>query len=197
MSVRHATKKAGGSSKNSNDSIGKRLGLKKSGGQAVRAGNILMRQHGTVVHPGRNVGQGRDYTLWSLVDGHVAFTYVAMRMRARQRWRKFIHVLREGETIADVQAESEKKSAAMMELYQLHRRGVRLLSPRAQYLKDKEQAAAEAERQEHAQQLAKLVSQPESEEADKLKQHPMWKILAARQAAAPAADAAAAAQKQA
>jgi len=68
-----AHKKAGGSSRNGRDTEGRRLGLKKSGGQAVLAGNILVRQRGTKVKPGRNVGVGRDHTLFALVDGHVRF----------------------------------------------------------------------------------------------------------------------------
>ena len=68
-----AHKKAGGSSKNGRDSIGKRLGVKKFGGEEVRAGNILVRQRGTTFHPGKNVGLGSDYTLFALVDGVVEF----------------------------------------------------------------------------------------------------------------------------
>jgi large subunit ribosomal protein L27 len=68
-----AHKKAGGSSRNGRDSAGKRLGVKKSGGQAVLAGNILVRQRGTKMKPGRNVGVGTDHTLFALVDGHVKF----------------------------------------------------------------------------------------------------------------------------
>ena len=68
-----AHKKAGGSSRNGRDSGGQRMGVKRFGGQYVRAGNILVRQCGTKFHPGQNVGLGRDYTLFSLVDGHVAF----------------------------------------------------------------------------------------------------------------------------
>jgi large subunit ribosomal protein L27 len=68
-----AHKKAGGSSRNGRDTEGRRLGLKKSGGQAVLAGNILVRQRGTKVRPGRNVGVGRDHTLFALTDGHVKF----------------------------------------------------------------------------------------------------------------------------
>ena len=62
-----------GSTRNGRDSIGKRLGLKKGDGQAVLAGNILMRQRGTTVHPGLGMGQGRDYTLFALIDGSVSF----------------------------------------------------------------------------------------------------------------------------
>jgi large subunit ribosomal protein L27 len=68
-----AHKKAGGSSRNGRDSEGRRLGLKKSGGQAVVAGNILVRQRGTVYHAGDNVGMGRDHTLFALVEGRVVF----------------------------------------------------------------------------------------------------------------------------
>ena len=69
-----AHKKAGGSSRNGRDTEGRRLGVKKSGGQAVVAGNIIIRQRGTKVKPGQNVGVGRDHTLFALVDGKVVFT---------------------------------------------------------------------------------------------------------------------------
>ncbi len=68
-----AHKKAGGSSRNGRDSRGQRRGVKRFGGQAVRAGNILVRQLGTKFKPGRNVGLGKDYTLFALVDGVVKF----------------------------------------------------------------------------------------------------------------------------
>lgn len=68
-----AHKKAGGSSRNGRDSDGRRLGLKKSGGQLAIAGNIIARQRGTVWHAGRNVGMGKDHTLFALVDGKVQF----------------------------------------------------------------------------------------------------------------------------
>ena len=68
-----AHKKAGGSTRNGRDSESKRLGVKKFGGEAVRAGNIIIRQRGTKVHPGSNVGLGRDHTIFSLIDGHVKF----------------------------------------------------------------------------------------------------------------------------
>ena len=68
-----AHKKAGGSSKNGRDSQSKRLGVKLFGGEAVRAGNILVRQRGTKYHPGTNVGLGRDHTLFAKIDGHVRF----------------------------------------------------------------------------------------------------------------------------
>ena len=69
-----AHKKAGGSSRNGRDSDGRRLGVKKFGGEQVRAGNILVRQRGTKFHPGANVGVGKDHTLFALVDGQVSFT---------------------------------------------------------------------------------------------------------------------------
>ena len=68
-----AHKKAGGSSKNGRDSNAQRRGVKKFGGQVVRAGNILVRQLGTRIHPGSNVGLGRDYTLFAKIDGVVAY----------------------------------------------------------------------------------------------------------------------------
>ncbi|MGI6681328.1 MAG: 50S ribosomal protein L27 [Bdellovibrionota bacterium] len=68
-----AHKKASGSSRNGRDSRGKRLGVKKFGGQSVVAGNILVRQRGTTFHPGVNVGLGKDYTLFALTDGVVEF----------------------------------------------------------------------------------------------------------------------------
>jgi len=68
-----AHKKAGGSSRNGRDSAGQRLGVKRFGGQAVKAGNILVRQRGTKIHPGTNVGMGRDYTLFAKIDGRVRF----------------------------------------------------------------------------------------------------------------------------
>lgn len=68
-----AHKKAGGSSRNGRDSAGRRLGVKKSGGQAVLAGNIIVRQRGTKMKPGLNVGVGRDHTLFALTDGKVLF----------------------------------------------------------------------------------------------------------------------------
>jgi large subunit ribosomal protein L27 len=68
-----AHKKAGGSSRNGRDSAGKRYGVKRFAGQKVRAGSILIRQKGTKIHPGTNVGLGKDYTLFAKIDGIVAF----------------------------------------------------------------------------------------------------------------------------
>ncbi|TNE48831.1 MAG: 50S ribosomal protein L27 [Deltaproteobacteria bacterium] len=70
-----ATKKSGGSTRNGRDSIGQRRGVKKFGGEQVLAGNILVRQLGTKIHPGTNVGMGRDYTLYALIDGVVTFEH--------------------------------------------------------------------------------------------------------------------------
>ena len=81
-----AHKKAGGSSRNGRDSISKRLGVKRFGGQLVRAGNILVRQRGTQFHPGINVGCGKDYTLFAKIDGHVVF------QKKGPRSRKFVSV---------------------------------------------------------------------------------------------------------
>jgi large subunit ribosomal protein L27 len=80
-----AHKKAGGSSRNGRDSPGQRLGVKLFGGETCRAGNIIVRQHGTKWHPGENVGIGRDYTLFALTDGRVAF-------RAKAKGRVYVSV---------------------------------------------------------------------------------------------------------
>ncbi len=80
-----AHKKAGGSSRNGRDSRGQRLGIKKFGGEIVKAGNIIVRQCGTKFHPGVNVGQGSDYTLFALVDGMVGFCQ-------KKKERKFVSV---------------------------------------------------------------------------------------------------------
>ncbi len=72
-----AHKKGGGSSRNGRDSESKRLGVKKYGGEAVRAGNILVRQRGTKLHAGLNVDVGRDHTLFATVDGIVTFEFVS------------------------------------------------------------------------------------------------------------------------
>jgi len=71
-----AHKKSGGSSRNGRDSQGQRRGVKRYAGQQVKAGNILVRQLGTRIHPGENVGQGRDYTLFAKVDGVVSYERV-------------------------------------------------------------------------------------------------------------------------
>jgi len=77
-----AHKKAGGSSRNGRDSNGQRRGVKKYGGEIVRAGNILVRQLGTRIYPGTNVGMGKDYTLFSKIDGIVAYERMG---RSRKR----------------------------------------------------------------------------------------------------------------
>jgi large subunit ribosomal protein L27 len=69
-----AHKKAGGSSRNGRDSEGRRLGVKKFGGEIVLAGNIIVRQRGTKYRPGKNVGLGKDHTIFSLIDGQVLFS---------------------------------------------------------------------------------------------------------------------------
>jgi large subunit ribosomal protein L27 len=81
-----AHKKAGGSSRNGRDSAGQCLGLKIFGGEGVLAGNIIARQRGTKWHPGRNVGVGRDHTLFALIDGRVEF-------RTKAKGRVFVSVL--------------------------------------------------------------------------------------------------------
>jgi len=79
-----AHKKAGGSSRNGRDSRGKRLGIKKFGGEVVKAGNILVRQRGSTFHAGKNVSVGRDFTLFALTDGVVRF---------KCGERKLVHVM--------------------------------------------------------------------------------------------------------
>lgn len=69
-----ATKKAGGSTKNGRDSHSQRLGVKKFGGESVLAGNIIIRQRGTKYHPGKNVGIGKDHTIFAVTDGRVHFS---------------------------------------------------------------------------------------------------------------------------
>ncbi len=76
-----AHKKAGGSSKNGRDSNSKRLGLKKFGGQVVKAGNIIVRQRGTKFNPGENVGMGKDHTLFAKIDGQVNFTVKGLKQK--------------------------------------------------------------------------------------------------------------------
>ena len=83
-----AHKKAGGSSRNGRDSAGKRLGIKRYGGQRVNAGSILVRQRGTKISPGENVGIGRDHTLFAKIDGTVAF-----ETKAKHRKRVSVHPL--------------------------------------------------------------------------------------------------------
>ena len=76
-----AHKKGGGRSRNGRDSQSKRLGTKRYAGESVHAGTILVRQRGTAIHPGNNVGVGRDYTLFALIDGIVKFEPVAKNKR--------------------------------------------------------------------------------------------------------------------
>ena len=81
-----AHKKAGGSSRNGRDSAGRRLGVKKYGGEAVVAGNIIIRQRGTKVHPGDNVGMGKDHTIFAKTTGVVSF-------RAKTGGRTYVSVM--------------------------------------------------------------------------------------------------------
>ena len=76
-----AHKKAGGSTNNGRDSNAKRLGVKKYGGQKVTGGSIIVRQRGTRIHPGTNVGLGRDFTLFSTIDGEVKYEWAAKGKR--------------------------------------------------------------------------------------------------------------------
>jgi large subunit ribosomal protein L27 len=85
-----AHKKAGGSTRNGRDSESKRLGVKRFGGEQVRAGNILVRQRGTRFHPGTNVGCGKDHTLFAKADGQVVFETKGARQR------KYVSVVHSG-----------------------------------------------------------------------------------------------------
>jgi len=89
-----AHKKAGGSSRNGRDSEGRRLGLKLYGGEACLAGNIIARQRGTKWHPGRNVGLGKDHTLFALIDGKVQFA-------TKAKGRKVVSVVPMAEAAAE------------------------------------------------------------------------------------------------
>ena len=80
-----AHKKAGGSSRNGRDSAGRRLGVKKFGGEIVVPGNIIVRQRGTTFHPGNNVGMGRDHTIFALTEGRVVF-------QAKANGRTFVSI---------------------------------------------------------------------------------------------------------
>ena len=82
-----AHKKGQGSTQNNRDSAGRRLGVKKFGGEFVRAGNIIIRQRGTKVHPGNNVGIGKDHTIYALIDGYVKF-----EIKDKKR-KKFLYIL--------------------------------------------------------------------------------------------------------
>ena len=84
-----AHKKAGGSSRNGRDSAGRRLGVKKFGGEIVVPGNILVRQRGTTFHPGSNVGMGRDHTIFATSEGEVTF-------RRKEKGRTFVSVTPRG-----------------------------------------------------------------------------------------------------
>ena len=84
-----AHKKAGGSSRNGRDSAGRRLGVKKFGGEIVVPGNILVRQRGTKFHPGSNVGMGRDHTIFATSEGEVTF-------RRKEKGRTFVSVTPRG-----------------------------------------------------------------------------------------------------
>ncbi len=76
-----AHKKGGGSSRNGRDSNSQRLGVKRYGGESVAAGTIIVRQRGTRIRPGRNVGMGRDHTLFAMVNGHVKFDHATKERR--------------------------------------------------------------------------------------------------------------------
>lgn len=103
-----AHKKGQGSTQNNRDSAGRRLGIKKFGSQFVRAGNIIVRQRGTKIHAGDNVGIGKDHTIFALIDGVVKFTQ-------KSKLRKKVSVIAQGEIVAQAspkQAKSAKTATA-------------------------------------------------------------------------------------
>lgn len=100
-----AHKKAGGSTRNGRDSNPKYLGVKRYGGEAVSAGSIIVRQRGSAFHPGENVGMGRDYTLFALVDGEVEF-----KIKGKQN-RRFVNIVALEETVKKASGAAKAKSA--------------------------------------------------------------------------------------
>ena len=110
--TREASKKAGGSTKNGKDSAGRRLGLKKSGGSAVKTGMIIMRQRGTVFHAGMNTFLGKDHTLHAGTDGRVVFTKTHAKYKRRHAYRTFINVVPVGEDGKDL-----TEGLAKLEIY--------------------------------------------------------------------------------
>lgn len=103
-----AHKKAGGSSRNGRDSAGQRRGVKRFGGQTVTAGSILVRQLGTKIHPGTNVGCGRDYTLFAKVDGVVTYENFGKN-------RKRVSVYPSTESCSCAQAQTQEQCGAQCE----------------------------------------------------------------------------------
>lgn len=99
-----AHKKGQGSTQNNRDSAGRRLGIKKFGSQFVRAGNIIVRQRGTKIHAGDNVGIGKDHTIFALIDGVVKFTQ-------KSKLRKKVSVIAQGELVAQASPTKQAKSA--------------------------------------------------------------------------------------
>lgn len=96
-----AHKKGQGSTQNNRDSAGRRLGIKKFGSQFVRAGNIIVRQRGTKIHAGDNVGIGKDHTIFALIDGVVKFTQ-------KSKLRKKVSVIAQGELVAQASPKQAK-----------------------------------------------------------------------------------------
>jgi large subunit ribosomal protein L27 len=88
-----AHKKAGGSSRNGRDTPGKRLGVKRFGGQLVKAGSVIVRQRGTSIHPGKNVGVGKDYTLFAKIDGIVTFERLGRYKKQASVYTNIWHLL--------------------------------------------------------------------------------------------------------
>jgi large subunit ribosomal protein L27 len=103
-----AHKKGVGSSRNGRESQSKRLGVKIFGGQEAIAGNVIIRQRGTSYHPGKNVGIGKDHTIYALIDGTVVFT-------TKKQDRRYVYVLPKGETMVDKSVKPKQKAEPVME----------------------------------------------------------------------------------
>jgi large subunit ribosomal protein L27 len=104
-----AHKKGVGSSRNGRESQSKRLGVKIFGGQEAIAGNVIIRQRGTSYHPGKNVGIGKDHTIFALIDGTVVFT-------TKKQDRRYVYVLPKGETIVDRTVKPKQKAETVAEI---------------------------------------------------------------------------------
>ena len=161
LPLRHATKKAGGSTKNSPGPPGKRLGLKTSGGTHVQPGSILVRQRGFEVHAGKGVGTGKDHTLFSTRSGRVVFTYLQRPQRTHGKRRKFINVLdvEGGETMEQLHAELAQLQADYLEVLRRKKLGIRIPTTRSVYLNGQAHAAREKAKQQLEDTIQRVTVQ--------------------------------------
>jgi len=131
-----------------------------------------MRQRGFKAHPGKNVGTGRDHTLFALTPGRVFFTYLHQPHHRRSRWRKYVHVLGPDDTPESIRADTEQKSRALSELVKIHQSGRRLPSIKRIIVQNqlKERNVAKISEEQAALQEA-LKGEEKQEE---LKSHPFF-----------------------